>query len=119
VSLKLLLDEHLPPEVAAALRRRFPKLDCQSIHETPLVGLPDPALLEILDAEQRTLVTRDVNTVPGFVVARLAAGLTHGGIIYADSKRLRQTDTKVLIRRLTEVIEKHGGEDWNCRSGWL
>ena len=117
--IKLLLDEHLAVEVAEALRRRFPKLDVKSIHETELAGLPDPALLEIMDAEQRTLVTRDVNTVPGFVAARLAAGQTHGGVIYADSKRLRQTDVKGIIRRLSEVLEKRGNEEWNSRSGWL
>ena len=58
MKLKLLLDEHVDPEIARALRRRFAKLDVLSIHETPWVGLPDPALLEILDADRRTVVTR-------------------------------------------------------------
>jgi len=119
VKLKLLLDEHLDPQIAVALRRRFPKLDVQSILDTPWVGLPDPALLEVLDAEARTLLTRDVNTVPMHANARLAAGQTHGGVIYADSKRLRQTDVRGLLRRLARVVQKHGEEDWTCRSGWL
>ena len=94
MKLKLLLDEHVDPEVARAFRRRFPRLDVLSIYDTPWIGLPDPPLLEILDADRRTLVTRDVNSVPMHTNRRLAAGLTHGGIIYADSKRL-QDDTQI------------------------
>ncbi len=65
-------------------------------------------LLELLDEEGRVLVTRDVNTVPGHCKARLAAGKTFAGVIYADSKKLRQTDQRGLIRRLGEVVRKHG-----------
>jgi hypothetical protein len=116
---KLLLDEHIAREVGAALRRKFPGLEVISIYDTAWRGLPDAALLETLDREGWTLVSRDVNTIPEFVKARLAAGLTHAGVIYADSKRLKQTDVRGLIRRLTNVAEKHGEEDWTCREGWL
>jgi hypothetical protein len=116
---KLLLDEHISPAVATALRRQFPSLDVVSIHETELGGLLDPPLLELLDEETRTLVTRDVNTVPVHVKARLANGQTHGGVIYVDSRRLKQMDTRGLIRRLAEVVTKRGAEDWTCREGWL
>ncbi len=119
MKLKLLLDEHSDPEAVGALKHRFPSLDVASIHDTDLTGLSDPPLLEVLDAQHRTLVTRDVNSVPGHVQARLAAGLTHGGVLYAHSKRLRQTDLRALIRRLAEVVGKYGQEDWTCREGWL
>ena len=119
MKIKLLLDVHISPTVAAALRRQFPHLDVKSIHETDWAALADEVLLEILDAEHRILVTRDVNTMPGHTKARIAAGKTFAGVIYADSKKLRQTDTRGLIRRLVEVLEKRGDEDFNCRSGWL
>ena len=117
--MRLLLDEHLPRDAAEALRRKFPALDAVSIYDTSWRGLPDPPLLETLDHEGWTLVSRDVNTIPEFVKARLAAGLTHGGVIYADSKRLRQSDVRGLIRRLVAFVEEHGAEDWTCREGWL
>lgn len=117
--IKLLLDVHISPEVAAALKRRFPDLDVKSIHETDWAALPDEVLLELLDQEGRVLVTRDVNTVPHHCKQRIVAGKTFAGVIYADSKKLRQTDQRGLIRRLVEVLEKHGNEDFNCRSGWL
>jgi hypothetical protein len=119
VRLKLLLDEHIDPDAVPGLRRRFPNLDVLSIHDTPWAGLSDPALLEVLDADHRTLVTRDVNSVPMHINRRLEAGMTHGGIIYADSKRLQQTDLRSFIRRLAMVVERHGNDDWTCRSGWL
>jgi hypothetical protein len=113
------MDEHIPREAALALRKKFPTLHALSIYDTSWRGLPDPILLETVDAEGWTLVSRDVNTVPEFVKARLAAGLTHGGVIYADSKRLRQSDGRGLVRRLVSFVEKHGTEDWSCREGWL
>lgn len=119
MKLKLLLDEHIAIEVAAALQRRFPSLDVQSIFETPLRGLADPPLLEILDQDKRTLVTRDANSIPAHVQRRLAQNKTHAGVIYVDSRRLLQKDVRALIRRLGEVIQKHGSEDWTCREAWV
>jgi hypothetical protein len=118
VRLKLLLDEHISESVADALRRRFPALDVQSIYQTSLKGLADPPLLEVLDQEKRTLVTRDVNSVPLHVRRRLAENKTHAGVIYIDSRRLFQKDVRGLIHRLKKVVEKHGDEDWTCREGW-
>ena len=57
-----MLDVHITPKVAVALKRRFPALDVKSIHETDWAALPDEVLLELLDAENRVLVTRDVRT---------------------------------------------------------
>jgi len=119
VKLKLLLDVHIAPEVAAALKRRFQELDVKSIHETDWAALSDEVLLELLDHENRVLVTRDVNSVPLHCKNRVLAGKTFAGVIYADSKKLRQTNQRGLIRRLSEVVEQHGDEDFCCRSGWL
>lgn len=116
--IKLLLDEHLAPEAAVALRRRFPGQDILSIVETPFRGLADPPLLEVLDQEKRTLVTRDVNSIPLHIRRRLTTGETHAGVIYLGSKRLPQADLRGLIRRLIEILEKHGEEDWTCREAW-
>ena len=119
MKIKLLLDVHIAPEVAAALKRRFPGLDVKSIHETDWAALPDEVLLELLDTEDRVLVTRDVRSMPGHTKARIASGKTFAGVIYADSKRLRQTDTRGLIQRLGKVLHEHGNEEFKCRSGWL
>lgn len=91
----------------------------KSLHDTDWAALADEVLLEMLDQEGRVLVTRDVNTVPAHCKARLAAGQTFAAVIYADSKKLRQTAQRGLIRRLAEVVKKYGDESFTCRSGWL
>jgi len=115
---KLLTDEHFPGEGAQAVQRAMPKFDIQSIHETNLAGLLDQPLLVALDLQQRTLLTRDVNSIPDFLKERLREGKTHGGVIYLSS-RFRQNDLRAVIRALVTFLKAHGGEDWGCREGWL
>lgn len=122
MKLKLLLDENFDPEIAAALRRRFPGLDVQHIRDWLCGGCLsalDPTLLEILDADERTLVSWDTNSLPRHILDRLNAGLTHGGVILAHSKTVKQTDRKAIVRRLRKIVEQHGHEDWCCRHVWL
>ncbi len=116
--MKLLIDEHFPLEIAQAVRRQMPKFDIQSIHETNLAGLLDQPLLAVLDLQQRTLLTRDVNSIPDFLKERLREGKTHGGVIYV-SGRLRQNDLRAVIRSLVAFLKAHRDEDWGCREGWL
>lgn len=116
--MRLLTDEHLPSEIAQAVRRQKPNFDIQSIHETNLAGLLDQPLLAALDLQQRTLLTRDVNSIPDFLKERLREGKMHGGAIYVSS-RFRQNDLGAVIRVLVTFLKAHGDEDWGCREGWL
>jgi hypothetical protein len=115
---KLLTDEHFPAEIAQAVRREMRNFDIQSIHETNLAGLLDQPLLATLDLQQRTLLTRDVNSIPDFLKERLREGKTHGGVIYV-SNNIRQNDLRGVIRALAAFLKAHGDEDWTCREGWL
>ena len=116
--MKLLTDEHSPAEIAQGVRREMSKFDIQSIHDTNLAGLLDQPLLEALDLQQRTLLTRDVNSIPDFLKERLREGKTHGGVIYV-SNGFRQNDLRAVIRALVTFLKTHGNEDWSCREGWL
>src|SRR3954463_3851416 len=100
------------------VRREMPDLDIQSIHETNLAGMLDQPLLAALDLQQRTLLTRDVNSIPDFLKARLREGKTHGGVVYV-SGRFRQNDLRGVARALVAFLGKHGDQDWRCREGWL
>jgi hypothetical protein len=115
---KVLTDEHFPANIARAVRRKLRSFDIQSIHETDLVGLLDQPLLDALDAQERTLLTRDVNSIPDFLKERLRDGKTHGGVIYV-SRRFRQNDSGGVIRALIIFLKTHGDEDWSCREAWL
>ena len=101
-----------------AVRREVPNCDIQTIHETNLAGLLDQPLLEVLDLQQRTLLTRDVNSIPDFLKERLREGRTHGGAIYV-SGGFRQNDLRAVIRALVIFTKTDGDEDWGCREGWL
>lgn len=72
--MRLLTDEHFPAQIADAVRREVPKFDIQSISATNLSGLLHQPLLAVLDLQQRTLVTRDVNSIPDFLKERLRGG---------------------------------------------
>jgi hypothetical protein len=115
---KLLADEHFPIEITQAVRREMPEFDIQSIHETNLAGLLDQPLLALLDLQRRTLLTRDVNSIPEFLKERLREGRTHGGVIYV-TRRFRQNDLRAVIRALVSFLKSHDDEDWRCREGWL
>jgi hypothetical protein len=115
---KILTDEHFPGEIATAVQREMPHCDIQSIHETNLAGLLDQPLWEVLDLQQRTPRTRDVNSIPDFLKERLREGRTHGGVIYG-SGGFRQNDLRAVIRALVTFLKTHGDEDWSCREGWL
>ena len=39
--------------------------------------------------------------------------------LYGQQETPPDRHTRGVIRRLIEVLEKHGAEDFNCRSGWL
>ena len=116
--MRLLTDEHFPAGIARAVRREMPKFEIQSIHETNLAGLLDQPLLAVLDLQQRTFLTRDVNSIPDFLRERLREGKTHGGVIYVSS-RFRQNDLRSVIRALVTFLKTHGNEDWCCREAWL
>ena len=116
--MKLLTDEHSPAEIAQAVRREMTNFDIQSIHETNLAGLLDQPLLAALDLQHRTLLTRDVNSIPDFLKERLREGEAHGGVIYVSSG-FRQNELRAVIRSLVTFLKAHGDEDWTCREGWL
>ena len=89
--MKLLLDEHLDPQIAGVLRRRLGELDVQSVEDPGWAGLDDPALLEVLDTEGRVLVTRDVNSIPEHLQRRLKDGLTHAAVVCVPSPFVKPT----------------------------
>jgi Domain of unknown function (DUF5615) len=115
---KLVLDEHFPDRMATAIRRECPKVEVSTIHSRELDGLDDAPLLALLDIEPAVLVTRDVTTIRPEIDARLAAGLTHGGIIFVP-RSISQADEKTLLRRLVKKLKETHGQDWVCKTEWI
>jgi hypothetical protein len=120
--LKLLLDEHISPDVAAGLRRRHSSIvvHCMADWEKGgFLGLEDSACLEKAAALELTLVTYDRRTIPPLLKAWAQEDRNHGGVIFVDEKTLAPHDIGGLVRALFGLYQETGRWDWTNRVCFL
>jgi hypothetical protein len=98
---KALLDEQLPPRIAAALRERG--YDVVAVADrAELIGSTDMFLLEVAWSERRAVITNNVKDFRPLAAQRLARDQGHGGLILLPSSRAR---TRAVVERLADAIE--------------
>src|SRR5207245_9499641 len=73
-------DHNFSGRVLRGLRRRVPDLDWVRALDEGLAQVDDSVLLLWAAAQDRILLTHDVNTIPGFANARVQAGLPMPGV---------------------------------------
>lgn len=120
--LKLLLDEHIAPDVAEGLRRKAKDVDIQSLaewQEGKLLGADDRTCLEEAMAHGFTFVTYDRRTIPPLLKAWAEEGRSHGGVIFVDEKTISPADIGGLVRSLQELWRKGRAWQWTDRVGFL
>lgn len=120
--LKLLLDEHISPDVAAGLVRRNPKLVVRYMAEWEgggFLGRDDSTCLQHATKQGLTLVTYDRRTIPLLLRAWAEEGRTHGGVIFVDEKTVSPSDIGGLVRSLTELIKETRNWNWASRVCFL
>lgn len=112
--LKLLLDEHISPDVADGLRRR---------HRWPVIhgmaewlgggflGKDDSACLLEAAEQGLTLVTYDRRTIPPLLKTWAEEGRRHGGLIFVDEKSISPADIGGLVRALLQLFKETGKWD--------
>jgi hypothetical protein len=113
--LRLLLDEHLSPDIAEGLHRRRKNLTIHGLAKWEggrFFGFSDEAMLKEAAAQKLTLVTYDLKTIPPLLKAWIEAGRDHGGVIFVDNKTIPSSDRGRLIRALQKVVEDAGQDDW-------
>jgi len=113
--LKLLLDEHISPEVAGGLRRRNRSLAVHWMAEWEngnFLGQDDSACLLEAAAERLTLVTYDRRTIPPLLKTWAEEGRKHGGVIFVDEKTISPAVIGGLVRALIQLFKETGRWDW-------
>jgi hypothetical protein len=120
--LKLLLDEHISPDVADGLRRRYRSLVIRWMAEWEgggFLGKDDSAYL--LEAAEKglTLVTYDRRTIPPLLKIWAEEGRRQGGIIFVDETTICPADIGGLVRALFQLFKETGKWDWVDRVYFL
>jgi hypothetical protein len=116
--LKLLLDEHISPQVAAGLRRRAPSLQIRYMAEWEdgrFLGQDDRDCLREAAVQGLTLVTYDRRTIPPLLKTWGEEGRTHGGLIFVDEKSISPSDIGALVWALTALARESGNWQWKNR----
>jgi hypothetical protein len=120
--LRLLLDEHISPDVAGGLLRRNPKLVVRYMAEWEggdFLGRDDSACLQHASRQGLTLVTYDRRTVPPLLKVWAEEDRQHGGVIFVDEKTISPSDIGGLVRSLTELIKETRNWNWTSRFCFL
>ena len=113
--LKLLLDEHISPEMASGVRLRNRSLLIQSMVEWEsgnFLGQADSVCLLEAAKQRLTLVTYDRRTIPPLLKLWAEEGRSHGGVIFVDEKTISPADIGGLVRALILLAGEVGDMDW-------
>jgi hypothetical protein len=119
--LKLLLDEHISPDVAKGLRRRKRTIEVRYMVEWEnghFLGREDSACLRA-DLQGLTLVTYDRRTIPLLLKTWAEEERTHGGVVFVDEKTISPADIGGLVWALTRLAIETRNLDWTNRIYFL
>jgi hypothetical protein len=120
--LKLLLDEHISPDVAGGLRRRDRQVIVWGMAEWEngnFLGQEDSACLREAAVQNLTLVTYDRRTIPPLLKNWAEEARQHGGVIFVDEKTISQADIGGLIQSLDKLVKEARDLDWTDRIYFL
>ena len=120
--LKLLLDEHISPDVANGLRRRNRALEIRYMVEWEngtFLGQDDRACLREAAIQGLTLVTYDRRTIPPLLKTWAEEDRTHRGVIFVDEKTISPVDIGGLVWALTKLARETENWHWTNRIYFL
>jgi hypothetical protein len=120
--LKLLLDEHISPDVAKGLRRRDRTVTVHAMTEWKdgnFLGQEDAVCLREATAQRLTLVTYDRRTIPPLLKAWAEEGRRHAGVIFVDDKTIAPSNIGGLVLALAGLAREARNWDWTDRICFL
>lgn len=120
--LRLLLDEHISPDVAIGLRRRSHSIIVLCMAEWEggqLMGREDAACLYAATINGFTFVTYDQKTIRPLLKTWAEEGRDHGGVVFIDHKTISSANIGGLVRALGQLCVEAGNWDWTNRVYFL
>jgi hypothetical protein len=120
--LRLLLDEHISPKVAAGLRRHNPPVVAHAMgdwEQGNFLGQDDNACLMEAARQRLTLVTYDRRTIPPLLKTWAESGRSQGGVIFVDEKTIAPGDVGGLVHALHRLSKTSARWDWTDRICFL
>lgn len=119
--MKLLLDEHYSPRIAAELRRRGH--DVVAVRErTELRGLSDHVLFALMAAERRAILTEDAADFLPILRAATVRGTDHYGVVLTFPRQFPRTIRAIgrLVTALDAFLTARPADDaLRGQSWWL
>ena len=122
MSLSLLLDQQISPEVAEQTRSKRPEIPILSLYEWrngDFVGVEDSLILRAAADEGVTLVTYDRRTIPPILKEWGTSGVFHSGVVFIDNRTIASNDFGIMVRALISFYERECDSDWRNRIGFL
>lgn len=114
--MRLLLDEHINPEVARQLRKK--RYDVVSVEEERMREASDEDLLVFATIQRRSLVTYNVRDFQLLMAEWHRAGKHHMGIILVSEKNVSQKSVGPLVRALEKLLDSAPrSPDWLADHG--
>jgi predicted nuclease of predicted toxin-antitoxin system len=113
--LRFLLDENISQVVADQVRRHRPTIVIESVHtwqDGAFEGRADKVLLLAARAEQLTLVTYDLKTIPDLLAEFHHQDQSHAGVIFVDDATIPNRNFGMLIRALLFEWDQFQAFDW-------
>lgn len=110
--MRLLLDEHLSPDIAEALRSRGH--DVVAVTERrELRGRPDVDVLVVAAAERRVMVTEDIRDFAWLGLRWLPTRRPHHGVVLVPRRSFPRHPAGYggLVRALEALLAAHPGDD--------
>jgi predicted nuclease of predicted toxin-antitoxin system len=109
--LRLLLDEHLSPAIAAQLRGRGH--DVVSAAEAGLAGIDDPQVLSSAALDRRAVVTNNIQDFRPLHAAHLTMSTIHYGIVLVPTGKysLRRDQLGQLVTALDQLLARLTTDD--------